>query len=100
MEALPNESAILALKRALDAERLLPGDPASERLATWSVFREADKALNYARYVLLNDGETLVGGCLHDSVGTLYWVGVQVPDLKTLGSHGRPNTEPFRRAGT
>lgn len=100
MEALPNESVIQTLKRALNAERLLPRDPASERLATWSVFREADKALNYARYVLLNEGETLVGGCLHDSVGTLYWVGVQVPDVRTLDTGGGPDTERFRRAGT
>lgn len=84
MEALPSESILKSLKYALDeGERPLPDDPATARLATWSVFREPDKALTYARYVLLDDGDALVGGRTHDSLGALYWVGVQVRELKT-----------------
>lgn len=83
MEALPSETVLKSLKQALDAERSLPDDPATARLATWSVFREPDKALTYARYVLLDEGDALVGGRMHDSSGALYWVGVQVRDLKT-----------------
>ena len=83
MELLPSETVLRSLKHALSAERPLPDDPAMARLATWSVFRESDKALTYARYVLLDDGDALVGGRTHDSLGALYWVGVQVRDLKT-----------------
>lgn len=83
MEALPSESVLRSLKHALNAERPLPHDPATARLATWSVFRESDKALTYARYVLLDEGDALVGGRDHDSHGALYWVGVQVRDPRS-----------------
>lgn len=82
MEELPSESVLKSLKSALNQdERPLPDDPATARLATWSVFRESDKALTYARYMLLDEGDALVGGRTHDSVGALYWVGVQVRNL-------------------
>lgn len=83
MEGLPSETVLRSLKCELDAERPVPDDPAAARLATWSVFRESDKALRYARYVLLDDGDALVGGRTHDSLGALYWVGVQVRKLKS-----------------
>lgn len=83
MEELPSDRVLKSLQCALDdGERPVPNDPAQARLATWSVFREPDKALTYARYVLLNDGDELVGGRTHDSLGALYWVGVQVRQLK------------------
>lgn len=84
MEALPSETVLKSLEYALDeGERPVPDDPAKARLATWSVFREPEKALTYARYVLLDEGDELVGGRTHDSLGALYWVGVQVRSLKT-----------------
>jgi len=84
MEALPSETVLKSLEYALDeGERPVPDDPAKARLATWSVFREPEKALTYARYVLLDEGDELVGGRTHDSLGALYWVGVQVRSFKT-----------------
>lgn len=85
MEALPSETVLKSLEYALDeGERPVPDDPAKARLATWSVFREPEKALTYARYVLLDEGDELVGGRTHDSLGALYWVGVQVRSLKSF----------------
>lgn len=86
MGAFPNEKTLDELSRSLESVRHLPDDPAAERLVYWHVFRDADAVVSFARKIQLEDGDTLVGGCSEDSIGPLYWVGVQVADLEAWGS--------------
>ena len=72
----------------LEKERSLPGGHGHDRIVQWHVFRARDKAERFAQHVELSSGQELVGGWTRDSVGMLYWVGVQVDDLEHWGNAG------------
>lgn len=72
----------------LENERSLPDGDGHDRIVQWHVFRARDKAERFAHHVELSTGQKLVGGWTRDSVGMLYWVGVQVEDLELWGNAG------------
>lgn len=85
MSAYPSVEALAALESMFARRRALPADPVAERIVTWHVFRHAEEARDFARHVMLGAGESLVGGTTRDSLGELYWVGVQVEDIDAWG---------------
>lgn len=74
-----------AVKSLLDQEHILPHDPREARIVLWKTFRDPEEALAFSRNILLEKGQTLLGGHCQDSLGTLYWVGVQVENLAAWG---------------
>lgn len=67
-------------------QRPLPQHPVEEQIVFWRTFRSADKAIAFSQAIMLGDGQELVGGHTHDSVGELYWIGVHVDDLAKWGN--------------
>jgi len=86
MGEFPGEQTIEALSAELEQQRPLPEDPAQERIVYWHVFRRPEDVLTFARGISLESDEVMVGGHTHDSIGHLYWVGVQVDDLEVWGN--------------
>ncbi len=86
MGRFPGDGDIDELAKALETDRELPQDPAEERTVYWHVFRRPEQVLDFARHILLDKGEGLVGGRTQDSIGSLWWVGVQVDDLEAWGN--------------
>ncbi len=76
-----------ALAGELEAQRALPNaDPERSHVVYWHVFRNHDDTLAFSRQIVLEKGERLVGGRTEDSIGGLWWVGVQVDDLAAWGN--------------
>ena len=71
--------------KILARERPLPRDARRERVVVWKAFRVQEQAIDYARHILLEDGQRVVGGCGEDDVGPYCWFGVQVDDLEAWG---------------
>lgn len=89
MAGYPEVSQLHELRRQLAQERSLPGKrPEEDRIVYWHVFRRAEDALAFAGNILLEDDEALVGGYTRDSIGPVWWVGVQVADLAAWGNRG------------
>ncbi|MFZ5659230.1 MAG: hypothetical protein ACOY5C_05165 [Pseudomonadota bacterium] len=86
MHRYHNEAREMTVKAALDRPVPLPADPQQERVVLWKTFRSRGEALDFARNVLLEADQTLIGGHDHDSVGPFYWLGVQVADLAAWGN--------------
>lgn len=70
----------------LRRERSLPDHQGRGRIVQWHVFRSREQAGDFAAAVKLGADQSLVGGYSRDSVGPLWWVGVQVRDLASWGS--------------
>ena len=75
----------MAVQAFLGQERQLPEDPLEERIVVWKTFRDPQEARDYAENILLDTDQELVGGYCADSLGRVYWVGVQVPDVRAWG---------------
>ncbi len=89
MAAFPDQAQLQALQVQLQQERSLPGRrPEVDRIVYWHVFRRPEDALAFAEHVLLEEDECLVGGYTRDSIGPVWWVGVQVADLAAWGNRG------------
>jgi hypothetical protein len=56
----------------------LPVSSASNKVVTWHVFRTLK-------------GQRIVGGMDSDTIGKLWWVGVEVEDIASWGNHGAVN---------
>lgn len=69
----------------------LPTRLENPHVVSWHGFRTLLEAESYADNVILNDGQTLTGGIAQDSVGLLWWVGVEVADLSRWGNSGAIN---------
>lgn len=67
-------------------ERSLPDREGRGGVVQWHVFRSREQAGEFASAVKLGDQQALVGGYSRDSVGPLWWVGVQVQDLSRWGN--------------
>ena len=84
------------VKDLLQQQNPPPKNPKSERIVFWKIFRTAEQALEYSHHILLEPDQKLVGGCGSDSVGPLWWLGVQVADLAAWGnSQAIQLTDPF-----
>lgn len=55
------------------------------------IFRAASEAEEYAESIKLGDGQRIVGGMAADSVGKLWWVGVEVEDIARWGNPSAVN---------
>lgn len=77
--------------RILEQERRLPLRRGSHNVVQWHVFRSAGQARDYARHIKLGEGQRIVGGRDDDSVGPLWWVGVEVDDLARWGNRSAVN---------
>ncbi|BBP06004.1 hypothetical protein TPL01_22950 [Sulfuriferula plumbiphila] len=75
----------------LNEYRSLPVSDASNRVVSWHVFRTISEAEEYAESIRLGDGQRIVGGMDADSVGKLWWVGVEVDDIACWGNPAAVN---------
>lgn len=71
--------------------RQLPVHQANNRIVQWHVFRDIFQADEYSSHIHLSKGQTIVGGSDADSIGPLWWVGVEVDDLKQWGNRAAVN---------
>ncbi|MGH8672516.1 MAG: hypothetical protein ACREUA_10865 [Burkholderiales bacterium] len=67
-------------------ERHLPARDPQNRVVQWHVFRDPREADEYAGNIVLGPGQHIVGGKDSDSIGSLWWVGVEVDDLSHWGN--------------
>ena len=87
MEHFPNLEELACLSDSLDQTRPLPRRNEADSLAVcWRVFRKKVDALEYARHVQLESGQRLIGGTLTDSIGSLWWAGVEVDSIAAWGN--------------
>ena len=70
----------------LTHELALPEGHGKDRVVQWHVFRSKEQAEAFLPGVRLGGGQHLVGGYTRDSVGPLWWVGVQVEDVAHWGN--------------
>lgn len=71
--------------------RQLPAHSADNKVVQWHVFRDVAEADEYADHILLGEGQSIVGGFDKDSIGQLWWVGVEVADLSSWGNRSAVN---------
>ncbi|MDA8327759.1 MAG: hypothetical protein M0Z83_02175 [Betaproteobacteria bacterium] len=84
----------------LNKSRDLPKDPKNERVVMWKVFRDEAAALEYSNHILLEPDQRIVGGRSTDSVGVLFWLGVEVDDVAAWGNtHAIQLVDPFDGTG-
>ena len=90
MNKAPTNQELELLKKELQLERPLPHRTNAEELhiAFSHVFRQQDQALNFAKNIMLNDGESLIAGRAQDSIGNLWWLGVRITDLERWRTQG------------
>ncbi|WP_018953678.1 hypothetical protein [Thioalkalivibrio sulfidiphilus] len=72
-------------------ELALPEGHGKDHVVQWHVFRSREAAEAFMPHVKLAEGQQLVGGYTRDSVGPLWWVGVQVDDLDRWGNRTAVN---------
>ena len=70
----------------LNESRSLPVNNASHRVVLWHVFRAASAAVEYAEGIKLGEEQSIVGGMDFDSIGNLWWVGVEVEEVSRWGN--------------
>jgi len=66
--------------------RPMPTRNNDNHVVSWRVFRTLSEAESYADHVVLSHDQFLAGGVDHDSVGSLWWVGVEVDDIAQWGN--------------
>lgn len=79
------------IARILTETRSLPAHDADDKIVLWRVFRTASAALEYAESIKLEEGQSIVGGVDSDSVGKLWWVGVEVEEVSRWGNQAAVN---------
>lgn len=75
----------------LDQNRPIPEKSPLNRVVQWHVFRDRKAACDFANGIVLGQQQQIVGGTDTDSVGTLYWVGVEVEDIGSWGNAAAVN---------
>lgn len=75
----------------LETYRHLPDHNDDSGVVQWHVFRDATEADDYAASIILGEGQRIVGGVDSDSVGKLWWVGVEVEDIGRWGNRAAVN---------
>ena len=82
----------------LARERPIPDGSGTDGVVHWRVFRRAEDARAYIPAIQLGDGQRIVGGYSRDSVGALWWLGVQVDNVSAWGNlsainkHAKPDS--------
>ncbi len=69
----------------LNEEHSLP-EAGRGNVVQWHVYRYLGEARAHIPHIKLGDGQRLVGGHSHDSIGKLWWVGVAVDDTRRWGN--------------
>ena len=77
--------------RFLDQNRPIPEKSVANRVVQWHVFRDRKLACDFANGIVLGRQQQIVGGTDVDSIGTLYWVGVEVEDIGSWGNAAAVN---------
>ncbi|WP_413437906.1 hypothetical protein ACFDAU_16040 [Sulfuriferula sp. GW1] len=75
----------------LNEYRSLPVSNPGNKVVSWHVFRTVSEAEEYTDSIRLGDGQHIVGGMDSDSVGKLWWVGVEVDDIGHWGNPAAVN---------
>ena len=90
MHERPTSQQLALLASELLEYRPLPNalSAESQLIAFARAFRHRDEALQYAQHILLDRGQHLTGGYTIDSVGDLWWIGVQMDTLDQWRSNG------------
>lgn len=70
----------------LSHELALPEGHGKDKVVQWHVFRSRQQAECFLPGVKLMNDQHLVGGYTRDSIGPLWWIGVQVCDLHAWGN--------------
>ena len=72
----------MAQQQILDQERSLPDHSGKGNVVQWHVYRTREEAEAHMQNIRLAADQHLVGGYSRDSIGPLWWLGVQVDDLQ------------------
>jgi len=90
MNRTPDIYQLNALENLLDIESTIPRKSNAEnRLISYShIFRDKNKAVEFARNIRLGAGESLTGGYTIDSIGRLWWLGVQLDSFEQWQNNG------------
>jgi hypothetical protein len=75
----------------LSHELALPEGRGRDNVVQWHAFRSRSAAESFLPGMHLGEGQRLVGGYTRDSIGPLWWVGVQVDDVERWGNRGAVN---------
>lgn len=75
----------------LDLNRPIPEKSPANRVVQWHVFRDRKGACDFANGIVLGKQQQIVGGTDVDSIGPLYWVGVEVEDIGVWGNAAAVN---------
>ena len=75
----------------ISEQRVLPTQTSEDTVVHWHIFRSLDEAEDYAEHIQLGEGQRIVGGTDSDSIGVLWWGGVEVDDVARWGNQGAVN---------
>jgi hypothetical protein len=75
----------------LSHEVALPEGQGRDGVVQWHAFRSRSAAEDFVPGMKLGAGQRLVGGYTRDSIGPLWWVGVQVDDIESWGNRAAVN---------
>ena len=75
----------------ISEQRVLPTQTSGDTVVHWHIFRSLDEAEDYAEHIQLGERQRIVGGTDSDSIGVLWWVGVEVDDVARWGNQGAVN---------
>ncbi len=74
----------------LSEDRPLP-EAGQGNIVQWHVYRQFSEARAHLAHIMLGQGQRIVGGHSRDSIGDLWWVGVEVEDVHRWGNPGAIN---------
>ncbi len=74
----------------LNEERPLPQNGRGN-VVQWHVYRRIGEARAHLTHIMLGQGQHIVGGHSHDSIGDLWWVGVEVDNIGHWGNRSAIN---------
>lgn len=69
----------------LSQEKPLPHGHES-KVVQWHVYRQEKQAVEHIKHIVLGSEQKLVGGYCRDSIGPLWWVGVEVESVERWGN--------------
>ncbi len=71
--------------------RSLPFSSPGNKVVSWHVYRSLFEAEEFAKSIKLGCGQHIVGGMDTDSIGNLWWAGVEVEDIDRWGNAAAVN---------
>ena len=70
----------------LERTQGLPEGHGKDGIVQWHCFRHREEAAAFIPSIRLGRDQQLVGGHTEDSLGPLWWVGVQIEDIAQWGN--------------